>query len=482
MYSHYQNAFEYCVKELKKHDISYVIYEINSELLEKVNFFIWKKMDFIYKFAEKTNCHLAIVGGFVRDILMENPSNDVDIVLFSGNIDEFTSDIAKRMDAKIGKMNNKTLTTQIRFKDGLVFEFNQIRKEKYDEFPSRQPKVEEGTIVEDLKRRDFTINTFLMFGTQYIDIFGGKEDLEKKIIDTTRTPVIVFKEDYLRMFRAVRFACKLDFMIAKRVKDGIKKNAKNLKKVPHERIVEELKESVRFNSKKMFNLLVQLEIVKVLIPELKNKQLNPNLYVTRKLYDKIEKKLHYIDKRSKKIEDIILMKLTPIFMEIGRKAINIKNDLCQPPNLDAVSKVLRRFKFSNEEIYQISLLSRNTSSFFYFVTHDCSLLEKRKFLLKVGIHLEAIITLAKSENRLLCDPLELSPLISELKDLNKDRSLIDVEPALDGFQIQEIFNFEGKEIGQAKELLVDAIMAEKIVNNEKECIDYIKKNEKEIKN
>jgi len=300
------------IEELRKSGFEASIHQIDNSILEKIDSRVLEKIKAIKDISKKLDCSIGIVGGFVRDLLLENPSQDVDFIILKGDMQDLSEKIAETMDAKIGKMSNQTLTTQIRFPDGIVFEFNEARKEEY-EYPSRVPKVEKASLIEDLSRRDFTINTFVLFGNKFIDVFDGRSDLENGVLKTTREPSIVFNVDYLRMIRAIRFASKLDFSTTAQVMEGIKEHAYNLAEVPHERILCELKISLAFNPRKSFNLMRQLGILTSLFPEIPDVKIESDQYKFSSLWDKIEYKLDYL--KNKNVRDSSLL-LSILFMEL----------------------------------------------------------------------------------------------------------------------------------------------------------------------
>jgi poly(A) polymerase len=217
-----------------------------------------------------------VIGGWVRDCLLkrDHADKDIDIVVIGSGID-----IARKAARKI---NPKTKVSIFRnfgtamFKtEGYEIEFVGARKESYDR-GSRKPVVENGTLEDDQKRRDFTINALALsinketFG-QLLDPFGGIEDLKNKIIKTPLDPDTTFSDDPLRMMRAIRFATQLNFTIEEKTLKSIKENAERISIVSPERIVTELNKIIMCtHPSKGFTLLEKSGLLSIIFPELDN--------------------------------------------------------------------------------------------------------------------------------------------------------------------------------------------------------------------
>ncbi len=459
--------FSICMEEIKKGGLEPKVYTIPQNLMKKVSNNILKKIHVVMKLAEKQEVSLAIVGGFVRDLLLGNPSQDVDFVIFRGDINEFTKVLASRTGSKIGKMNNKTLTTQIRFADGTFFEFNSTRKEEY-QYPSRTPQVITGTILDDLFRRDFTINALLLFDDKIIDIFNGKEDLEEGIIQTTRDSETVFKEDYLRMLRAVRFASKLGFTLSERVQIGIRKNVTNLLDVPKERTLNELKSALKNNPVRTLKLLIDLDILETMFPLIRNINLDKSIYSSDTVFLKIENKYKFLADREVSEMSVYFAVL---LMETHVEEESKKRESVLKLKLD---KLLRFYKFSNKQRDNILFLIENRNSLLNLIGCNPSKLELRQLTKKLDLHMENISYLTEAELSVKVDVLDFAHLKKALEEIKQNHDLISFQLQIDGHEIQTIFGIKGEKIKQLKSDLMGAIMNEEIDNTKESCLKYIK--------
>lgn len=196
----------------------------------------------VSQIAGENNLSCYVIGGYVRDLLLDRPSKDIDIVVV-GNGLELARMAGEKLRVKKVNYFKNFGTAQFIYKD-LDVEFVGARKESYQR-DSRKPIVEDGTLEDDQNRRDFTINAMAInlhpdhFG-ELVDPFGGIEDLDKGIIRTPLDPGITYSDDPLRMMRAIRFATQLDFKIETASLKAIKENAERLDIISKERIMDEL--------------------------------------------------------------------------------------------------------------------------------------------------------------------------------------------------------------------------------------------------
>ncbi len=221
--------------------------------------------------AGEQNLQCFVIGGYVRDLILERPSNDIDIVVVGSGLDMAKACGEKLRVKKVNYFKNFG-TAQFMYKD-LDVEFVGARKESYQR-DSRKPIVEDGTLADDQNRRDFTINALAIslhpdnFG-ELIDPFGGIEDLEKQIIRTPLEPGITYSDDPLRMMRAIRFATQLDFKIEPKSLAAIKENAGRLDIISKERIMDELNKIILSKTpSRGFNLLFSTGLLHRFFPEM----------------------------------------------------------------------------------------------------------------------------------------------------------------------------------------------------------------------
>ncbi len=224
------------------------------------------------KVAEREGVELYVIGGYVRDkLLKRNVKKDIDFVVDGNGID-FARKLAAHLRVKKVSIFKTYGTAMFTYRD-TELEFVGARKESYN-FESRNPIVEKGTIEDDQKRRDFTINALAIslnkqnFG-ELIDPFNGMEDLYYRTIKTPLEPSITFSDDPLRMLRAIRFASQLDFQIDSECLEAICKNRERIKIITQERIHTELNKILESRKPSIgFKLLFDTGLLEIIFPEL----------------------------------------------------------------------------------------------------------------------------------------------------------------------------------------------------------------------
>ncbi len=222
--------------------------------------------------ADAAGREVYVVGGYVRDIFLDRTSGDMDFVTVGSGIE-----LAKAVAADLGKGAYLSVfatygTAQVKYR-GLELEFVGARRESYSQ-ESRNPVVEDGTLSDDISRRDFTVNAMAIslngssFG-DLVDNFGGVGDLEARLLRTPLDPDITFSDDPLRMMRAIRFATQLGFRIHQPTFEAIKRNASRMEIITKERINDELGKIMRSAKPSVGFLLLEMSgILPLIMPEL----------------------------------------------------------------------------------------------------------------------------------------------------------------------------------------------------------------------
>ena len=245
------------------------MYISEEEILEHISA---RPFRLVSEAADEMGVETYVIGGYVRDIFLNRPSKDIDIVVVGSGIE-----LAKQVAAKLGRRAQLSVfknfgTAQVKCGD-LELEFVGARRESYSH-DSRKPVVEDGTLEDDQNRRDFTINALALclnkarYG-ELVDPFGGLDDMEELTIRTPLDPDITFSDDPLRMMRAIRFATQLGFFIDPPTFDAIIRNRERIEIISKERIVDELNKIILSPKPSVgFQLLDASGLLPLIFPEL----------------------------------------------------------------------------------------------------------------------------------------------------------------------------------------------------------------------
>ena len=228
--------------------------------------------ELIGQVADEQGVECYVVGGYVRDLFLERPSKDIDVVCVGSGIE-----LAKAVAKRVGRGSHVSVfrnfgTAQVKVK-ALELEFVGARRESYSH-DSRKPIVEDGTLEDDQQRRDFTINAMAIclnagrFG-ELVDPFDGVWDLQDRLIATPLDPDVTFSDDPLRMMRCIRFATQLNFEIEPETFEALSRNRERIKIISGERIIDELQKIMSSDSPaRGFELLFQCGLLDLIFPEL----------------------------------------------------------------------------------------------------------------------------------------------------------------------------------------------------------------------
>jgi len=443
------------------------------------------------KVAEQLNYKAFIVGGYVRDRLLNKPlskNNDIDITV-DGNYLKFSQALAKEIDIKDVVPFEQFRTAKIMGEE-IQIEVAQTRKEAYFE-QSRKPTVEKATLEDDLTRRDFTINAIAAslnkndFG-KLIDPLGGIKDLNKGLIITPLDPDETFSDDPLRMLRAIRFAAQLGFQIAPNIIESITRIKDRLKIISWERITEEIIKTLKTEKPSTgFYLFKSTGLLSYIFPELDvmsgveviNGMGHKDVFIhtlqvvdnAAKLSDKMEVRfaalVHDIAKPPTKKFDKVKGWSYHGHEEIGRRMLR---------------DVSSRMKLSNKLKYYLMNLTKLHLRPIALAKKNITDSAIRRLIVDAGDDVDDLMILCradittKNEFKIKKYLANFERVEESMKNVKLRDELKNFQPPIDGLEIMEVLNLKaGKEVGKIKNNIKDAILDGKIKNDYKEAFDYM---------
>lgn len=447
--------------------------------------------------ADELHLDCYVVGGYVRDIFLERPSNDIDVVVVGSGIK-----VADALRRKLGRKAHISVfknfgTAQVKYKD-LEVEFVGARRESYSH-DSRKPIVEDGTLEDDQNRRDFTINAMAIqlnkvhFG-ELVDPFGGIEDLDDGIIRTPLDPDITFSDDPLRMMRCVRFATQLKFFIEDETFEALTRNADRLKIISGERICDELNKIMKSaQPSRGFVDLQRSGLLNLILPELaaldivetKNGRAHKNnFYHTLEVLDNVAKKsdnlwlrwaalLHDIGKTRSKRWDPALGWTFHNHNFLGAKMVpEIFRRLKEP--MDMKMKYVQKLV----DLHMRPIVIADE------VVTDSAV---RRLLNDAGDDIDDLMTLCEADitsknqvrkRQFLENFRMVREKIADLKERDYKRLL---QPVIDGNEIMEMFHLKPcREVGALKQCLKDAVLDNKVENEREPLMQLLMKKAEEM--
>ncbi|QII70426.1 HD domain-containing protein [Apibacter sp. B3706] len=432
-----------------------------------------------------------VIGGFVRDLLLERPKvKDIDIVTEGSGI-ELALSVADKLHSKPKVSVFKRFgTAMIHVKDYDV-EFVGARKESYS-FDSRKPFVETGTIEDDQNRRDFTINTLAIslneesFG-ELVDPFNGLEDLKRKIIRTPLDPEITYSDDPLRMIRAIRFATQLNFTIESSSFLAIKENAERFDILSKERITDEFNKIMMSPQPSIgLKLLYEANLLQRFLPELTDLQ-GIEEVEGQKHKDNFFHTLEVVDNISK-ITNNLWLRWAALLHDIGKartkkfdKKIGWTFHSHEFVGSKMVLSLFKRLKLPlGDPLKYVQKLVQNSSRPISLITDDASDSALRRLLFDMGDDLEDLFLLCKADittknikkqTRFKQNFDYVEEKIKEVEEKDKIRNF---QPPITGHDIMEAFEIiEGKQIGTIKEAIKEGILEGTITNDYKNSYNYM---------
>ncbi len=432
-----------------------------------------------------------VVGGFVRDLILKRQSNDIDVVCVGNGI-ELANKTAKLLGGNYPVSVFKNFgTAQIKY-DGFDIEFVGARKESYRR-DSRKPIVENGTIEDDQKRRDFTINA-LAIGLNgknlglLTDPFDGLGDLKKKIIKTPLNPDITFSDDPLRIMRAVRFAAQLGFDIEHDTFEALSSNRKRLEIVSQERITTELNKIILSPKPSYgFNLLYHSGVLGIVFPEMialkgvetrKGMGHKDNFYHTLKVLDNVAEKSDDLWLRWSAILHDIAKPRTKKFDEKTGWTFHGHEDV----GARMVPQIFKRLKLPmHEQMRFVRKLVRLHLRPIALVSDKITDSALRRLLIEAGNDIEPLMLLCRAD----ITSKNHTKVVRYLQNFNKvEKKLIEVEerdqvrnfqPPVSGEEIMNYFNIRpSKIVGEIKDEIKEAILEGDIGNDFEEAFALMK--------
>lgn len=446
--------------------------------------------DFISKAANEIEVDSYVIGGYVRDFLLDREKpKDIDIVAVGSGID-LANKVAELMPFKPKVQIFKTYgTAMLRFQD-LEIEFVGARKESYVEH-SRNPLVDRGTLQDDQNRRDFTINAMaislnsLNHG-ELLDPFDGMADLQKKSIKTPLDPDITFSDDPLRMMRAIRFSSQLGFKIEERSLESITRNAKRIKIVSEERVVDELHKIMLSQKPSIgLKLLFQTGLLPFILPELSELQ-GVERIKGQKHKDNFYHTLQVVDNISENTDNLWL-RWAALLHDIG-KAPTKKFDRKigwtfhghEFVGSKMVKRIFKRLKMPMNEkmkyVQKIVMMSSRPVILAENVTDSAV----RRLIFDAGDDLDDLMTHCEADITTKNPEKEKKYLNNfrlvrqKIKEVEARDHVRNFQPPISGELIMETFDLKPcREIGIIKDAIKEAILEGEISNDYDEAYNFM---------
>ena len=453
--------------------------------------------------ADHLGVECYVVGGYVRDIFLERPSNDIDVVVVGSGIS-----VAEELKRMLGRKAHLSVfknfgTAQVKFRQKGVeheVEFVGARRESYSH-DSRKPIVEDGTLEDDQNRRDFTINAMAIclncerFG-ELVDPFNGLADLEDGIIATPLDPEITFSDDPLRMMRCIRFATQLNFMIEDETFEALERMADRIKIVSGERIKDELNKIILAAHPSIgFELLQRSGLLQIILPELaaldiveqKNGRAHKNnFYHTLEVLENVCKNddsslylrwaalLHDVGKPRSKRWDPAVGWTFHNHNAIGAKMVpQIFRRLSLP--MDMKMKYVQKL---------VDLHMRPIAIADDIVTDSAV----RRLLNDAGDDIDDLMTLCEADitsknevrKKIFLENFRMvREKLADLKEKDYKRLL---QPVIDGNEIMELFHLKpSREVGTLKQCLKDAVLDNRVANEREPLMALLMEKAREMK-
>ena len=468
--------------------------------------------------ADSLGLECYVVGGYVRDIFLEKPSDDIDCVVVAPNgMPSPGIAVAKYLKKKLVKKASLSVfknfgTAQVKVygeeeADSIEIEFVGARKESYQR-DSRKPIVEDGTLEDDQNRRDFTINAMAIclnknrFG-ELVDPFGGIDDLYDGIIRTPLDPDITFSDDPLRMLRCIRFATRFNFLIEDETFEALERNAERIKIISGERIAEELNKTLMTkHPSRGFVDLQRSGLLAIIFPELSQMDMvetkngrahKNNFYHTLEVLENVVKQTANTQHPSPNMQ--LWLRWAAVLHDIG-KPKSKRWDPVQGWTFHAhniigakmIPGIFRRMKLPMDAkmkfVQKMVELHMRPIAIADDIVTDSAV---RRMVNDAGDDIDALMALCEADitsknqqrkQKFLDNYQLVRQKIEDLKEKDFKRLL---QPVIDGNEIMEMYNLKpSREVGLLKQYLKDAVLDNKVENEREPLLALLDEKAKEL--
>ena len=456
-----------------------IINKLNSELFHRLT-----------ETADALGIECYLVGGYVRDLMLERATNDIDVVVVGSGIS-----MAEAFCKRLGRGAHLSVfrnfgTAQVKWHDQEV-EFVGARKESYSH-DSRKPIVEDGTLEDDQNRRDFTINAMAVCLNsarlgELVDPFDGVLDLQDGIIATPLDPDITFSDDPLRMMRCVRFATQLRFQIEEETFAALERNRERIRIISQERIIDELNKIMRASAPSIgFVELHRCGLLELILPEVarldcvetrNGRSHKNNFYHTLEVLDTVARH-----------SDNLYLRWAALLHDIGKP----RSKRWEPPvgwtfhnhnylGEKMIAPLFRRLKLPLDErmkyVAKLVGLHMRPIAIADDIVTDSAV---RRLLFEAGDDIDDLMTLceaditSKNEQRKKNFLENFRIVRQKLVDIEEKDRIRNFQPPVDGDEIMRLFNLKPcREIGTLKTALKDAILDGKVPNEHEAALTFV---------
>ena len=440
--------------------------------------------------ADRLGVECYVVGGYVRDIFLERPSDDIDVVVVGSGIE-----VASALKKKLGRKAHLSVfrnfgTAQVKFRD-MEVEFVGARKESYSH-DSRKPVVEDGTLEDDQNRRDFTINAMAIclnknrFG-ELVDPFNGIADLQDRIIATPLDPEVTFSDDPLRMMRCIRFATQLNFQIEDETLEALERMADRIRIVSGERIEVELNKIMMAPHPSIgFDYLQHSGLLRMILPELAALDIvekrdgrahKNNFYHTLEVLENVCRQ-----------DASLWLRWSALLHDIGKT----RTKRWEPSvgwtfhnhnyiGAKMVQDVFRRLKLPmGAEMRYVQKLVDLHMRPIAIADEEVTDSAVRRLLNDAGDDIDDLMTLCEADitsknevrKKMFLENFRMvREKLADLKDKDYKRLL---QPVIDGNEIMELFHLQpSREVGILKQYLKDAVLDNRVENEREPLMELL---------